>query len=175
MSGVNYLPAPNSPEHADAVSPSQAERIIAALRVYYDYVIIDAFSGFNDYTATCIDCASLILFMTNKDIPALRNAKKGLAVIQALSDWEKIRLIIGKDVDGTIKDKDVTRVLSFPIWARIPYEEKIAVNAANQGSPAVLEFPRSKMSQVFSEMAAEIDNMSFSKNDIKQKKSTFWK
>jgi pilus assembly protein CpaE len=139
--------------------------------VNYDYVIVDAHSSFNEFTATYIDCASLILFVTRNDIPALRNAKKGLALIQALSDWEKIRLIIGKEVEGAIKDKDVTRVLSFPIWHHISYEEKIAVNASNQGSPIVLEFPKSKMSLAFSEMADQIEYMSFSENDIQQKKS----
>ncbi|SHI18969.1 pilus assembly protein CpaE [Sporobacter termitidis DSM 10068] len=169
ISGVNFLPAPNNPEYADSISPAQAERIIAALRVYYDYVIVDCFSGFNDYTATCIDCASLILFVTKKDIPALRNAKKGLDVIQALTGWEKIRLIIGKDSDGTIRDKDVSRVLSFPIWDKIPYDDKPAVNASDQGSPLVLEYPKSKIGQAIAHIASQIDRMSFTKEDSKQK------
>lgn len=173
ISGVNFLPSPHSPEYSDAISPMQAERIISALRIYYDYVIVDAFSGFNDITAVCIDCASTILFVTTKDIPALRNAKKGLSVIQALSDQEKIKLIIGRDGDGTIKDGDVARVLSFPFWHSIPSEEKIAVAAANQGNPVVLEYPKSKISKAIAEITDKIDASSPLNNGEKQKKSLF--
>jgi pilus assembly protein CpaE len=167
VSGVSYLPPPNSPEYYHAISPSQAERIIAALRVYYDYVIIDCVSRFNDYTATYIDCASLILFLTTRDIPALRNAKKGLDVIQALSGWEKIRLILAKDSEKAIRDKDVSRVLSFPIWDKIPFEDRVVVNAADQGSPLVLEYPRSKVSQAIGHIASQIERMTYAKDDVK--------
>ncbi|WHH57939.1 P-loop NTPase [Petroclostridium sp. X23] len=173
ISGVNFLPSPHSPEYADAISPMQAERIIAALRVYYDYVIVDVFSGFNDITAACIDCASTVLFVTAKDIPALRNAKKGLAVVHALSDQEKIKLIIGRDGDGAIKDGDVSRVLSFPVWHSIPSEEKAAVAAANQGNPVVLEYPKSKISKAISDITDKIDVSPAFGNGEKQKKWIF--
>jgi pilus assembly protein CpaE len=99
VSGISFLPAPVSPEDAKAVSPSQADRIIAALRVYYDYVIVDTAPGFDDITTVCIDCSSQILLVTGNDIPSLRDTKKCLLILQALTEQEKIRLIVGCDTD----------------------------------------------------------------------------
>lgn len=173
ISGVNFLPSPHSPEYSDAISPTQAERIIAALRVYYDYVIVDASSGFNDINAACIDCASMILFVSNKDIPSLRNAKKGLSVIQALSDQEKIKLIIGMNGDGSIKDHDVSRVLSFPVWHSIPHDEKAALAAANQGNPVVLEYPKSHISKAIADISDAIDTSTSLDHGEKNRKFGF--
>ncbi len=170
ISGVYILPSPFNPEYADTISPMQAERIITALRVHYDYVIVDTYSGFNDTTAVCFDCASMILFVSNKDIPALRNAKKGLSVIQALSDPEKIKLVIGRDGDGSIKEKDVSRVLSFPVWHSIPSEERAAASAANQGNPLVLEYPKNKVSKAIQDITDKIDAPPESENSGKQEK-----
>lgn len=157
VSGISFLPAPSSPEDAKAVSPSQVDRIIAALRIYYDYVIVDTAAGFDDITTACIDCASQILLVTGNDIPSLRDTKKCLTILQALTEQEKIRLIVGRDTEFSIKTGDISRVLSIPVWAKIPSEEKIAITAANQGNPLVISFMRSKMGKALTQIAEQID------------------
>lgn len=159
LSGVNFLPNPHSPEYASSITARQVESIIAALRVYYDYVIVDAVSGFDDISASCIECASSILFVTGKDVPALHNAKKSLAVLGELSDKEKIRLIMGKSEGNRITQGDVSRVLGIPVWGVLPYDEKSAVTAANQGQPVVLGHPKSRISREISSMADRLEEM----------------
>ncbi len=174
ISGVNFLPSPNNPEYSDSVSRTQAEKIISALRVYYDYVIVDCVAMFNEFTATYIDCASTILFMTTKDIPALRNAKKALTVINAFTGLDKVKLVIAKDIDGEIKDKDIANVLSIPVWHKIPYEDKAAINAANQGIPLVTEYPRSRISQEIALIASKLDGGVYESEEKKPQKWGFW-
>ncbi|WP_026892339.1 nucleotide-binding protein [Lacrimispora aerotolerans] len=159
LSGVNFLPNPHSPEYASSITARQVESIIAALRVYYDYVIVDTVSGFDDISASCIECASSILFVTGKDVPALHNAKKSLAVLGELSDKEKIRLIMGKSEGNRITQGDVSRVLGIPVWGVLPYDEKSAVTAANQGQPVVLGHPKSRISREISSMADRLEEM----------------
>ncbi len=160
ISGVNFLPAPHSPEYSNSITAAQAERIIAALRVYYDYVIVDAASGFNDISAACIDCASTILFVTEMNIPSLRNAKKGLSVLQALAYSEKIKLVVSKTNDTTVKDisnNDIARVLGIPVWHVIPADDRAVIAAANQGTPLILENSRSKASKMIMKIADAFD------------------
>lgn len=156
-SGVSFLAAPSSPEDGKAVSPTQADRIIAALRVYYDYVIVDTAAGFDDITTACIDCSSEILVVTGNDIPALRNTKKCLTILQALTESEKVRLVVGREGESAIKTGDISRVLAFPVWARIPNEDKSAITSANQGIPLVSAFPKSKSAKAITEIAELID------------------
>ncbi|MEY8353953.1 AAA family ATPase [Lachnospiraceae bacterium 54-53] len=159
LSGVNFLPNPHSPEYASSITARQVESIIAALRVYYDYVIVDTMSGFDDISASCIDCASAILFVTGKDVPALQNAKKSLLVLGELTDKEKIRLIIGKSGGNEITGADVSRVLGLPVWGTLPCDEKAAVTASNQGQPVVLVYPKSRISREISFMADQLEEM----------------
>jgi len=160
LSGVSFLPNPHSPEYAATITARQVESIIAALRVYYDYVLVDTVSGFEDISASCIDCASAVLFVTGKDIPALQNAKKSLMVLGELTDKEKIRLIVGKSYRNEITSTDVSRVLGMPVWGSLPYDEKAAVTASNQGQPLVLVYPKSKISKEISNMADQLEEMS---------------
>jgi pilus assembly protein CpaE len=160
VSGVSFLPAPHSPEYANMITAVQAERIVSALRVYYDYVLIDAASGFDDISAACIDCASIVLFVTGRDIPSIRNTKKGLSVLQALASTEKIRLVVGRCSETAgreIREEDISRVLEIPVWRTIPYDERSAVGAANQGIPLVLENGKSKICRAIAGMADDIN------------------
>ncbi|WP_156797298.1 AAA family ATPase [Johnsonella ignava] len=156
-SGIYCLPAPNNPEDAKTISTVQIERIIATLRVYYDYIIIDAAAGFDDINVSCIDVASQILLVTGTDVPSLMDTKKSLSILKALTDEEKIKLVVGKDHTGQLKDAEISRVMGMPIWNRIPCDDRSACSAANLGSPLMLEYPRSKICRAISIMADGID------------------
>ncbi len=168
-SGVNLLPAPNSPEYGDSITAMQADRIVGALRVCYDYLIIDVPPAFNETTLACIDSASMILFVTGTDISALRSAKKALALVEALAGEEKIRLIVGRDSAVQIKTADVARVLGRPVWQSIPEEPKAAVPALNQGSPVVLEAPKSEIARAISRIADQIEEDPVAREEKKKK------
>lgn len=171
-SGISFLPAPQSPEYASSVTVSQAERIVSALRVYYDYVIIDCPTGFDNLSTACLDCASTILFVTGRDIPGLRDAKKSLTVLQALVQEEKIKIVVGKNSDiaaKSIRDADILRVLGQSVWKSIPYDEKAALSAANQGKPAILGDRNSKLSHAINNIANELEGTAIV--DTTEKKS----
>lgn len=170
LSGVNFLPNPHSPEYGASITARQIESIIAALRVYYDYVIVDTVSGFDDTSASCMDCASAILFVTGKDVPALQNAKKSLQVLAELTDKQKIKLIIGKSYGNEITNSDVSRVLGMPVWGAIPCDEKSAVTAANQGQPLILVYPKSKICKEISNIADQLEEMSAGSRMVRSRK-----
>jgi pilus assembly protein CpaE len=170
-SGVNLLCSPHSPEYAEGISAMQTERIVAALRTYYDYVIVDSSPVFSDINLSCIDASSAILFVTGMDIAALRNSKKGLTVLESLADKEKIKLVIGKEYAGNIKPADVARALEKPVWFSIPFDQKTMVDALNQGIPVVLDAPGSGLSKAFSSIAGQLDNGPEAEAGTKKKKA----
>ena len=96
-SGVSFLPAPVNPENRDAVSIDQADRIVSILRMYYDYVVIDAPAGLNDLSMMCIDSSTVTYLITTPDIHMIKNTRKVIGILQMISDLEKIRLVINRD------------------------------------------------------------------------------
>jgi pilus assembly protein CpaE len=157
-SGVHLLGSPHSPEYAEGISAMQTERIFTALRTYYDYVIVDTSPAFSDINLSCVDASSMILFVTGMDIAALRNSKKGLAVLGSLVDKKKIRLVIGKEYAGNVRPADVSRALETPVWSAVPFDQKVMVDALNQGVPVVLDAPGSRPGKAFSSLAGKLDS-----------------
>ncbi len=147
-SGVHVLCAPKSPEYAELVSAERVQSLLSLLRTYYDYVIIDTSPSYTDVTMTAIESASIIFFVTGLDISILKNSKLSVSLLESLQQTDKIRLIVNRAVDmNSITINDVQKIIGYPIWARIPSDYKVAVNALNRGVPFVTGSPNSKLSE----------------------------
>lgn len=153
-SGVHVLCAPKSPEYAELVPPDKIQSILRLLRSYYDYVIIDTPPGFSDNTITALEASSTILFVTGLDISILKNSKLSLSLLESLQLTDKIRLIVNRAENvSTITLNDVCRLITCPIWAKIPSDYKVAVSALNRGIPIVTGNPNSELARSLSVIA----------------------
>lgn len=142
--GVNVLCAPRSPEYAEKILSSQIERVIEALRGYYDYVLIDTSSSFDETLITCCEQSTDVFLGVRPEIATLRHAKRVISMLGSLGQGEKLRLMtIGSDGDARIKPNDIARVLGIEIWVQVPSDFKTASSACNQGVPVVFFNPKS--------------------------------
>lgn len=155
-SGVHVLCAPKSPEYSEGINSNHIEKLINTLRSYYDYVIIDTPASFSDITLTAIEGSSMVLFITGFDISILRNSKLSINLLESLQQKEKVRVLINRDMEGNITGGDVEKILGKAIWARIPSDYFVAVNALNKGVPFVISAPKNKMSLAYEEISQRI-------------------
>ena len=152
-SGVHVLCAPKSPEYAELVTADKVQSLLSLLRTYYDYVIVDTSPSFTDVTMTAIESSSILFFVTGLDISILKNSKLSVSLLESLQQTDKIRLIVNRAVDmNSITINDVQRIIGYPIWAKIPSDYKVAVNALNRGVPFVIGAPNSKLSSSIFEL-----------------------
>ena len=101
-----------------------------------------------------IESSSIIFFVTGLDISILKNSKLSVSLLESLQQTDKIRLIVNRAVDmNSITINDVQKIIGYPIWAKIPSDYKVAVNALNRGVPFVIGSPNSKLSESISELA----------------------
>ena len=182
-SGVHVLCAPRSPEYAELVSADKVQSLLSLLRTYYDYVIVDTSPSFTDVTITAIESSSMLFFVTGLDISILRNSKLSVSLLESLQQTDKIRLIVNRAVDmNSITINDVQKIIGYPIWAKIPSDYKVAVNALNRGVPFVTGAPNSKLSASISGLteilikgSTDYDLMGKNKNNNNKKKLTLFK
>ncbi|MDD2397528.1 MAG: AAA family ATPase [Tissierellia bacterium] len=182
-SGVHVLCAPKSPEYAELVTADKIQSLLSLLRTYYDYVIVDTSPAFTDVTMTAIESSSIIFFVTGLDISILRNSKLSVSLLESFQQTDKIRLIVNRAVDmNSITINDVQRIIGYPIWAKIPSDYKVAVNALNRGVPFVIGAPNSKLSASISVLTdilikglSDYDIMGKNKKNNKKKLSLFKK
>ena len=156
-SGIHVLCSPKTPEYAETVSGERVQSLLALLRSYYDYIIIDTAVNFSDPTLAALEASTSILFVTGLEVSILKNSKMAMSVLDSLGQKKKIRIIVNRAVEiNSITAADVRRILDAPILARIPSEYLVAVAAINQGQPFIQSAPKAKISIAINDIAEKL-------------------
>lgn len=156
-SGIHVLCSPKTPEYAETVSGERVQSLLALLRSYYDYIIIDTAVNFSDPTLAALEASTSILFVTGLEVSILKNSKMAMSVLDSLGQKKKVRVIVNRAVEiNSITAADVRRILDAPILARIPSEYLVAVAAINQGQPFIQSAPKAKISIAINDIAEKL-------------------
>jgi pilus assembly protein CpaE len=166
-SGVQILVAPAAPEEAEVfreggVEESGANRrlktILEFLRQEFDYVIIDTAHQVDDVVLAALDVSDLFVVVTRPVIPEIRGARQFIDLLRKLSyTMDGVSLVIN-GVDNKrmgIQPEAIERAM-MPAMIHIPYDERIALRAANYGEPLILKNARTPIGQAIVNLATEI-------------------
>ncbi len=140
-SGIHILAAPSRPEYAEKVSSGQFTRVLEYLSQMYAYVVVDTASLLTDVTLAAIDVSDVIVLVTTQDIPAIKNCRLFLDLLQTLGiQRERILFAMNRyDKRITITPERVAENLKQEVSAVIPLDEATVMKAVNRGIPFVLE------------------------------------
>src|SRR6187551_3473609 len=147
--GIRVLLAPPSPEMAELITPSGVKRVIEALRLTHELVVVDCTAFFNDTTLAILDAADTILTMLSLEITSIKNMRLFLEVADQLG-WEggKIRLILNRaDSALGIKVQDVEHSIGRKVDETIVSDGRSVVYALNRGVPFFLSNREAQVSQ----------------------------
>jgi pilus assembly protein CpaE len=137
-SGLHVLLAPPRPEMAELVKAADVKKILEAMRVLFDFVVIDTGTNLDDVNLALLDMADRIVLVTRQSLPSLKNVSRFFDLSEVLEyEREKVVLVINhasKRMNITVKDIEDT--LKWPAVAVIP-EDPTAYDAADQGRPLV--------------------------------------
>lgn len=140
-SGVHILAAPSRPEYAEKVSSAQFAKVLEYLRQLYAYVVVDTSSYLTDITLSAIDVSDLIVLVTTQDIPAIKNCRLFLDLLQTMG-VERGRILFTMnrfDKRINITPERVAENLKQEVSSVIPLDEQTVVKAVNRGVPFVLD------------------------------------
>ncbi len=148
-SGVRALLAPPSPEMAELVTPAGIKRIIEALRIDYDLVVVDCTAFFNDTTLAILDVADVILTMLSLEITSIKNMRLFLEVAEQLGyEAGKVRLVLNRaDSALGIRVTDVENSIGRKVDETIVSDGRSVVYALNRGVPFFLSNKEAQVSQ----------------------------
>jgi pilus assembly protein CpaE len=137
-SGLKVLVAPPRPEMAELVTEEHIKKLFQALRLMYDFIVIDTASSLNDVNLAMLDIADKIVLVTQQNLPSLKNASRFLNLSEGL-DYrpDKVMLVVNHNSSKVnISIKDINDSLKRPVVGSIP-EDEAAYTAADQGRPLV--------------------------------------
>lgn len=139
--GLHVLAAPARPEQAEGVTGDQFGKLINYLRQMYAYVVVDTASILNDVTLAAIDASDVIVLLTTQDIPAIKNARLFLDLLNSLGvDRGRVLFAMNRyDKRITITPEKIGENLKQPIAAVIPLDERTVIPAVNRGIPFMVD------------------------------------
>ncbi|MBN1562225.1 MAG: response regulator [Anaerolineae bacterium] len=146
-SGLKVLVAPPHPEQAYDIAPEDVKELINLVAGSYDFVIVDMPTLYDDLTLKLFDVAERILLVATPTIPAIRNTRKILDILEYMEEpadlKEKVLFVLNRVVGerdkgrGTVPTASIVNALKQPVLAEIPLGERAILTAVNQGVPLV--------------------------------------
>jgi pilus assembly protein CpaE len=140
-SGLRILAAPQRPEMAEKVSADQFVRVVQYLQQLYPYVVVDTASILTDAVLGVIDISDVIIMVTTQEIPAIKNSRLFLDLLQTMGlDRSRILFTMNKyDKRIAITPERISDNLKQEVAAIIPLDEKVVITAVNRGIPFMLD------------------------------------
>jgi Flp pilus assembly CpaE family ATPase len=154
--GLEMLLAPVGPGDVENISPALVSELLTVLRGIFDYVVVDTPPQLSDHVLAAIDVSSQLVLITTPDVPALKNLRVTLDVLDMLSYPAGQRCVVLNRSDSKVglSLEDVERVVRGPVAARIPSSRDVPVSI-NKGVPIALDNPRHPVSQAITRFARQ--------------------
>jgi pilus assembly protein CpaE len=139
-SGVRILAAPSRPEYAENVTGEQYAKVLKFLRRIYSYIVVDASSTLTDVVLAAMDSSDLIILLTTQEIPAIKNARLYLDLIDILNiDRKRILFVMNRfDKRIGIMPEKIGESFKHEVVAVIPFEDRVILPSVNRGVPFML-------------------------------------
>lgn len=156
--GVHVLQAPPKPEMAEFVNQEHVAAFVIRARDGFDRVVIDTPAGFPETTFPALEHADHLLLVTTPDVPALRNARAALGVLDLLQlGRAKTHLVLNRATAAYgVRRSDVEATLGQPIWASLPADDGVVTRSANEGLPVADVAPGSRYGRAVALLARQL-------------------
>lgn len=140
-SGVSILAAPPRPEMAEKVSADQFVKVLQYLQKMFAYVVVDTASILTDVVLGSIDVSDVILVVTTQEIPAIKNTRLFLDLLQTMGiGKEHVVFSINRfDKRISITPEKISDNLKQEVAVTIPLDEKVVITAVNRGVPFMID------------------------------------
>ena len=156
--GIRVLLAPPTPEMAELITPAGIRRVIEALRMTHDLVVVDCTAYFNDTTLAILDAADTILTMLSLEITSIKNMRLFLEIADQLGyEGGKVRLVLNRaDSALGIRVADVEHSIGRKVDETVVSDGRSVVYALNRGVPFFLSNREAQVSQDILRLARSV-------------------
>jgi len=155
---LDALLAPVEPGVAENVSAALVGELIGALKQRYDVVVVDTPAAFSDQALAAFDATDDFLLVATLDVPAIKNLKLTLEMLQLLGySRERWHVVLNRaDAKVGLSVDDVQKMLNLPIAAQIPSSRAVP-SAINRGVPLVYDAPGHDVSESIRRLAKDLE------------------
>jgi pilus assembly protein CpaE len=140
-SGLRILAGPQRPEMAEKVGAEQFAKVLQFLQKMFSYVVVDTSPILTDVILSTIDISDVVVLVTTQEIPAIKNSRLFLDLLQTMGiNKDRVVFIMNRyDKRISITPERISENLKHEVSTTIPLDEKIVITAVNRGVPFMLD------------------------------------
>ncbi len=158
--GVFLLPRPVQLDDKLKITPDQLRRVIALLKATFTHLIVDVAKCYGPLDMAALEVSDTVLLITQLDLPCLRNVVRLMQYFdQREGLTEKIKVVVNRLglEDTQISTSKALETIGREIFAQIPNDYAVMVEARNNGVPLVMQSPRARITRGLEQLAAGLD------------------
>jgi pilus assembly protein CpaE len=124
----------------------------------YDVVVVDTPAAFSDQALAAFDATDDFLLVATLDVPAIKNLKLTLEMLQLLGyPRDRWHVVLNRaDAKVGLSVDDVQKMLNLPIAAQIPSSRAVP-SSINRGVPLVYDAPGHGVSEAIRRLAKHLE------------------
>jgi pilus assembly protein CpaE len=159
-SGVDIMVAPTRPEMAEKITGEEYYKVLQYLRRLYSYIIVDTPTALNEINLSILDASDVIVLVTTQEIPAIKNSRLFLSVLDGLRiNRQRVVFLLNRyDKQIALPPDKIAENLKQEIVSIIPLDVKTATRSENQGQPFVLDHKNEPISKAIIGLADVVRN-----------------
>ncbi|WED21274.1 AAA family ATPase [Vibrio sp. JC009] len=158
-SGLEILGFRDSGAKENAQTARNMGKLMPILRQFYDYVVVDLSRGVEYVYSSIVAPASRVFLVTQQNLISVKNANNLVRTLQfeyALPK-DSLCIILNRfEKRGSVRLKDLEKVVSGIEIHLVPNEYKVAVECADLGKPIVLHRKSSVISKSLKAITQEL-------------------
>ena len=142
LPGLDCVLAPVAPGDAERIPVTATAALIDVLSGMYDYVVIDTPAQITEHVLAALDASHQHVLLTTPEIPALKNVRLTLDMLDLLSYDRSTRTIVLNRCDAQVglTEADIERVVKSPVAGHIPSSREVPISI-NRGQPIAAQLP----------------------------------
>lgn len=152
--GLDTVCAPLEPGDAERIPVSLVIELLRVAKAVYDHVVIDTPPAFTEHVLASFDAADRYVLPATLDVPALKNLRLTLDMLDLLGYPRESWLVVLNRSDSKVglSVQDVETTLRTSIAALVPSSRAVSASI-NKGVPIVLDEPDHPVSVVIRRLA----------------------
>lgn len=170
--GAFLLPRPVQLDENLVITPETLKRMIALLKTTFTHLVVDVSKSFGALDMAALELANSVLFVTQLDLPCLRNVVRLMQHFETREGLtEKIKIVVNRFglEDTQISLTKALETIGREIYWQIPNDFATMVEARNNGIPLCMQAPRAKITRSLEQLAQQLDTSANPKAEEERK------
>jgi pilus assembly protein CpaE len=155
--GLKVMVAPIAPDEKQKITADVVGAVLDGLAKEFAFVVVDTAPSFDDLAVAAFDRTDVLLLLATLDIPAIKNLKLTLEMLDLLDFPKEQRHVVLNRADAKVglTATETEKSLKTEVEAQIPSSRDVPATV-NRGALIVLDNPRHPVSAAVRQIAEGI-------------------